>query len=303
MATPPVSFLLTTYNHGPFVEEAVRSVLAQDWDEPMLVHISDDCSTDDTWDKIQAVVAAYTGPFEISLHRNAKNLGPLTHMKEALGRCQGPIIVRGHGDDIQLPHRVTRVVSVFRQKGALLVSSNAEEMSEEGETLKLILPKGADLHMTVGTVAQAGWTWHMLGATYSFARKYIETWGWLDPTYLSSGGDHVLPFRAALQGGFHYVGEPLLRWRRHAGQQTRQLANPECGELIYNSLHALPGLAPAMQRLRDLRRAVGNPVPEQARPIEGALLQRILSTLTEFTEMESTLRRQGLRLDWVTKSS
>ncbi len=301
MATPPVSFLLTTYNHGPFVEEAVRSVLAQDWDEPMQVHISDDCSTDDTWERLQAALAEYDGPFDVSAHRNTKNMGAMSHTEEALARCEAPYIVRGHGDDVQLPQRVARVMAAFRDKGALLVSSNAQEIDADGTLGKLILPAGGDLNFTAGTVAQAGWTFHMLGATYSLSRKYLDAWGWLTPELMASGGDHVLPFRAALQGGFHYLGEPLLRWRRHPGQVTQKIADPSRDPHIYETLHELHSLAPAMQRLRDLRRAVGNPVPEQARPIEQLLVQKVLTQLTEFNRKESILRRQGLRLDWVAK--
>ena len=299
MATPPVSFLLTTYNHGPFVEEAVRSVLAQEWDEPMQVHISDDCSTDDTWERLQAALAGYDGPFEVSAHRNTENQGARRHTSEALARCTGAYIIRGHGDDVQLPHRVARVMPVFRDKGALLVSSNAVQVDADGQTSKTILPPGGVIQLSVGAVVKAGWTWHMLGSTFSLAKTFLDTWGWLDPQLLPSGGDHVLPFRAALQGRFFYVGEPLLHWRRHAGQHTVTIAGPEENTDAYGSLHRLHGLAPALHCLRDLRRAAGDPMPQPLQQLEQLMVDRILHELTEFNRSQVRLQKEGLRLRWV----
>lgn len=299
---PPVSFLLTTYNHGPFVEDALRSVLAQDWDEGMQVHVSDDCSTDDTWERIQAVVEAYDGPFTVTTHRNPQNRGSFAHNPEAFARCTAPYIVRAHGDDIQLPQRVRRTMEVFRSKGALVVSSNARKMDAAGVVGELCLPEGPTGPVAALDMARAGWTWHMLGATFSVSKAYLSTWGWPRPDQLASGGDHVVPFRAALQGGFIYIGEPLLHWRRHAGQQTTAIAGDDRPELVYVSLHELHNIAPLMLRLQDLRRVAKRLPPATARKLEQALLNTMLRTMSSLAHADVQLRGAGLRLDWVEPS-
>jgi GT2 family glycosyltransferase len=48
---PRVSVILTSFNHGKFVEEAIGSVLDQTFDDFELI-IWDDASTDDSWNLI-----------------------------------------------------------------------------------------------------------------------------------------------------------------------------------------------------------------------------------------------------------
>jgi cellulose synthase/poly-beta-1,6-N-acetylglucosamine synthase-like glycosyltransferase len=103
--TKTVSFLLTTYNHEQFIREALRSVFAQVWEEPLDVHISDDCSTDGTWAIVEQEVAAYQGPFRVSAHRNTANMGPMLHMIEAMDRCSGDLLVRGPAPRAHATHR------------------------------------------------------------------------------------------------------------------------------------------------------------------------------------------------------
>ena len=49
---PLISVLMPAYNHGRYVEAAVRSVLAQDWPRVELLAV-DDGSSDDTWERLQ----------------------------------------------------------------------------------------------------------------------------------------------------------------------------------------------------------------------------------------------------------
>ena len=52
-----LTVLVSTYNHGPFVADALESVLQQQVDEPFEILCADDCSTDETRD----VVRRYAG--------------------------------------------------------------------------------------------------------------------------------------------------------------------------------------------------------------------------------------------------
>ena len=43
-----IAVCITTYNHAPFIAEAIESVLAQECDEPVRIYVGDDASTDGT---------------------------------------------------------------------------------------------------------------------------------------------------------------------------------------------------------------------------------------------------------------
>jgi len=69
-----VTFSLLCHNHQRFIREAVRSVLAQDY-EPLEILISDDHSTDATLDIIQEEIGSYTGPHSIRLIKHGRDVG------------------------------------------------------------------------------------------------------------------------------------------------------------------------------------------------------------------------------------
>ena len=46
--TPVVSVLMITYNHGPYIADAIEGVIFQKTDFPIELIIGEDCSTDNT---------------------------------------------------------------------------------------------------------------------------------------------------------------------------------------------------------------------------------------------------------------
>ena len=73
-ATARVTLAILAYNQEQFVDSAVRSALAQVC-EPIEILVSDDCSSDGTFDRIQQLVGEYRGPHRAIARRNPENLG------------------------------------------------------------------------------------------------------------------------------------------------------------------------------------------------------------------------------------
>src|SRR5688572_14160607 len=99
-----VTLALFTFNQEPYVREAVRAVLAQDY-SPLDIIISDDASTDDTFRILEDELQGYDGPHRIRLNRNARNLGVGEHVNLLAGMSNTNFIVLAAGDDIALPQR------------------------------------------------------------------------------------------------------------------------------------------------------------------------------------------------------
>src|SRR5262245_45660701 len=97
--TPLVSVVLPSFNHAPFVDQAVRSVLAQTIADLDLI-VVDDGSTDDTAD----VVASVADPrltlirLPVNRARHSRNLG--------IHRARGRYVAFQNSDDVWLPGKL-----------------------------------------------------------------------------------------------------------------------------------------------------------------------------------------------------
>ena len=109
---PLVSIILFSYNQENFITEAVESLLNQTY-SPLEIILSDDCSKDDTFNRMKRLAKAYKGPHKVKLNHNKKNLGVIAHMNKALNLTKGELIFAAAGDDISLPERCEKVVSYW----------------------------------------------------------------------------------------------------------------------------------------------------------------------------------------------
>ena len=93
-----LSVILITYNHGPYIEKALKSVLAQETDFPFEVVVGDDCSTDGTQDIIRRI--AGENP-DVKLNFRSENTGgrPTLNVYETTQKCTGEYLAYLEGDD------------------------------------------------------------------------------------------------------------------------------------------------------------------------------------------------------------
>jgi glycosyltransferase involved in cell wall biosynthesis len=91
-----ISVCLLTYNHESLIESTLRSVFAQTIDGYEIL-VSDDCSTDGTWDRILAI-ARDDG--RIKPIRTPRNLGMSGNANFAVSRTARPYVALLHHDDL-----------------------------------------------------------------------------------------------------------------------------------------------------------------------------------------------------------
>ena len=107
MAAPLISVLIDTYNSAHFIEEAIDSVLGQDFPpEQREILVVDDGSTDDT----AARVRKYGD--RIQFFRKA-NGGQASALNFGIARVQGEIVAFLDGDDYWLPAKLCRIAAEF----------------------------------------------------------------------------------------------------------------------------------------------------------------------------------------------
>ncbi|MDF1637584.1 glycosyltransferase [Alcanivorax jadensis] len=109
---PLVTLALFSYNQQRYVKEAVEAALNQDY-EPLEIILSDDCSTDKTFELIKECASNYSGPHEVVVRKNKENMGVALHFDFLMREAKGGLVVIAAGDDVSLPYRVSALVGVY----------------------------------------------------------------------------------------------------------------------------------------------------------------------------------------------
>ena len=97
MMKPLVSVKMITYNHAPFIAQAIEGVLRQRTDFAFELIIGEDCSTDGT----RKIVFDYQKKYPdiIRVITSEKNVGMKRNGLRTLKACQGKYIAFCEGDD------------------------------------------------------------------------------------------------------------------------------------------------------------------------------------------------------------
>ncbi len=273
------SIALIAYNQEDWIEEAVNAVLAQECD-PLEIILSDDCSTDKTFEKMSRLAEAYTGPHHVVLNRNPRNLGLIGHVNRTFELTSGEVIISVAGDDICYPNRAARTIEVFEAERPLLAFSQARVETFDGQEMPRSYQK-ATLYSTHDAKTAATSMQLYLGATCAWHKDLYRKYGPIK--YDECYEDLILGFRAALEGRIALIDEDLVLYRVGAG-----LTNS-------NNVHETPE-AHAAQRAREVKREIM--VLRQRR--DDAAIAGLRSGDPVLAAIEKRLGRRELHLAYMT---
>lgn len=109
---PLVSVVIPCYNHDGYVQECLRSVIEQDYDNIELIVI-DDGSTDHSCDRIKELAEVCDKRFKRFEFRSRENRGLCATLNEAIEWCRGVFFSAIASDDIMLPFKTSCQVEYF----------------------------------------------------------------------------------------------------------------------------------------------------------------------------------------------
>ena len=205
------SIVLYCYNGEPYVQDAVASLLEQDWPDLEIV-LSDDGSTDRTFEIMEAAARNYRGPHRVLLNRNPANLGIGSQINAAVAMTTGEVILLANGDDISEPYRVRRTVEAWLENGRpMALWSNLAQIDAGGRPLARVM----DCRVHASSLAEG--MRHRFGgapaASLALSREVFTRFGPLPQNLILE--DNPLFLRALLLGKVHHIAEPLVRYRVH----------------------------------------------------------------------------------------
>jgi glycosyltransferase involved in cell wall biosynthesis len=248
---PLVTLVVLAYNQEGYVEEAVAAAFAQDYQNLEII-LSDDCSSDKTFQLMQKMTIEYDGLHAVRLNRNQINLNIGAHMSTVNSLANGELIVAAAGDDVSMPHRVSTLVRAWLadNKRAGVIHSKYVGIRPSGERVELTSVHRSSLN-SIKTVAAEGLT--VVGATEAWDRQMFNFFGVLLEGIIHE--DRALPFRALLLGrSILFVEEVLLLRRLGVGISAAYGRRSSANDPAFRILLLTRAHRDVEQRLHDLHK-------------------------------------------------
>lgn len=227
---PRVTVGLLSFNQEKYIYDSLNSILNQDYPHLEIV-ISDDKSTDMTFQIIKDMVTKYTGPHRITLHQNQKNLGIGGNRSVAVNLAKTDLVVSADGDDISTPSRVSNLVQAWIDNNCepLLITSDAYDMAVDGQIIaEKICSDIQNFHSIEDYFQNNVVFW---GATNMYHKKIHDVFGHLNENV--GAEDRAMLFRTLLIGKGLSIHKTLVYHRRGgAGASKPQSAYEKKQKLI-----------------------------------------------------------------------
>ena len=298
MAAPLVTLAMPCCDQDRYVADALDSLFAQTY-TPLQIVVCDDASTDATYAVVAERVAAYDGPHEIEVRRNETRRGIETYNR-LMEMARGAFVVIAHSDDVSLPHRVERLVEAWRRHGVSMVSSDAVIIDSNGVRLRPFADPGETYDVSLESISSKGWNKALLGATLAWERAVFDRFGPLSRASTAVSTDWILPFRAGLLRGVHYVAEPLLLYRAHLQSRSHKFLHDAADPAAEHERNLGNATAQFTYMLKTLSRFRAQPGNDDARlaDIERRLVRSILRWAMAWSKQRNTMLAAGRRVTW-----
>ncbi len=129
---PLVSVVISSYNHAPYIEASIESVLAQSYANLELL-VVDDGSSDDSVERIRTLQAKHGFDFVVQ-----ENKGLAATLNDCIARSHGSLIAPFGSDDIMCPERIAIQVAYLQGKPEVgICAGNIQPIDAKGAALPL----------------------------------------------------------------------------------------------------------------------------------------------------------------------
>ena len=222
-----VSVFMPTYNQEKYIAEAIESVLSQTYKDWVL-YISDDCSTDSTFEIVQSYAAQW--PDKIKAYRQKKNLGVTGNCTFLLSQCEGEYVAFTAGDDLFMPTKLDVQISEMEANRGIALSYHDVEVfqSETGRTLFNWNKGKGGRKPVIGPASSVARKLTAFGTGFMAAQSIVVRSKFLPEKLFDKripvASDWLLWIdvcaKAAEVGSVVYINETMARYRKHGESIT-----------------------------------------------------------------------------------
>ena len=196
-----------------FLDEAIKSVIAQTYQDWQLV-IVDDCSPED----LKGIVEPYFADSRVEYYRNEKNCGAVDVVDNwniCLSHCTGDYVICMGDDDRLLPCCLEEYKMLIEKYPELNVyHCRTEIIDESGKVIETLeeRPEQEDV-LSLMTKRWEGRKQYI--GDFCYSRKHLNAFGGYYPLPYAWGSDDITLFRAALPSGIANVSRTGFQYREN----------------------------------------------------------------------------------------
>jgi len=216
---PKVSVCLDSFNYGRFLPEAIESILGQNFEDFEIV-ISDDCSTDDSFE----IARRYAQKDKrIRVSQNRENLGMVKNRNVCLVAARGDYVKWLHADDFLCSSdALGKMVGALDGNRAISLVASArrivDEHSKPIDTWSCFTQERPIAGTTVINRCLFEQRNLIGGPSAVMFRRSLAGRGFDEAFFVMA--DMEMWFHLLEQGCFVFIREPLCAFRTHDRQQT-----------------------------------------------------------------------------------
>lgn len=214
-----VDILMATYNGEKYIARQLDSILSQSY-EDIRLHISDDFSTDSTWEILEEYQKTY--PKKLFLYRNTSGKKGakwnFLHLIDVIKKADANYVMFADQDDIWYPNKVEKTLytmQVLEQRHRnlpLLVYSNLALIDEEDELIVEDMAQflGLQMQKNLNTLLVENC---VTGNTMMINRALIQIYKRPEHLFMH---DHYLALLASIFGRLYYMDGIYTSYRQHS---------------------------------------------------------------------------------------
>lgn len=222
---PLISVIIPCYNAEKYVEESVRSIIHQTYDNLEIIVIND-CSTDKTGSILKNLAKEDS---RINYIENIENLKLPRTLNKGIGLAKGEYIARMDADDIAISNRIEKQMNfLYSNPDIDLIGSNVQSIDSQGKKLhyRSYMPLTHEA-ITNGLYWKSTLMHPSILAKKSFF-KDLDGYN-----IIPYAEDYDLWIRGFLTGKkFHNLEDVLLLYRSHDKQMTDNRFNEKHAKQI-----------------------------------------------------------------------
>ncbi len=131
-----VVYVFFCYKQSSYLDKTLPAALEQTaW--PSLLLVLDDCSPDDSHEKILSLLEFAPKGLNIEYRHNKHNIGLVSQINSLRGLYQNKLIIVQAGDDIAMPNRIEETYETWLKNGKpSLIIGSYDKISEQGDVIE-----------------------------------------------------------------------------------------------------------------------------------------------------------------------
>lgn len=237
---PLVTFALLAYNQEKYIREAIVGAFSQTY-SPLEIVLSDDCSSDRTFEIMQEMAREYKGPHLVKVRRGVNNCGVIDHLIYVAKLAKGELIVVAAGDDISLDVRVEKLAKAWIETSASALYSGSVDITDHGEVIieeNIPVPLDRIQLLFAGCASPMrhnGFVRNIPGYSAAYEKKFLKE---LPLNHRKIHNEDALTtYLANLRGDYiHFVREALVQRRDSRTSISAKSSQSKVYDIMHNEM-------------------------------------------------------------------